>query len=233
MNTASSDNPSVRLTGMADGLRVVLDPKQPIDFLQSELNRLFKPLGHLAINTRVLLDYGEAEEWEGAEEMTAALEGFLKVSFGVGTVVRPPKKRREVEEILRHRDMDRSWQNHRSDVLMLTGRVRSGQKVTARKHLLILGDVNPGGEVVAGGDILVIGTLSGTAAAGQPDREDAIVLSLDFRPTQVQIGTIVAAGLPSSPTKQTEYAYVEDNTIVVEDYLEADPFGRLPWPEVR
>jgi septum site-determining protein MinC len=116
---------------------------------------------------------------------------------------------------------------------MLTGRVRSGQKVTARRHLVILGDVNPGGEVVAGGDILVMGALGGTAAAGQPDRQASIILALDFRPTQIQIGPVVAAGLPASPRKFPEYAYMEGGNIVVEDYLEANPFGRMPWPEVR
>jgi septum site-determining protein MinC len=105
--------------------------------------------------------------------------------------------------------------------------------VTARKHLLILGDVNPGGEVVAGGDILVIGSLCGTASAGQPDNLDAIVLALDFRPTQVQIGGFVAAGLPDSPGKITEFAHLENGAIMVEDYLKAAPFGRLPWPQVR
>ena len=47
----------------------------------------------------------------------------------------------------------------------------------------------------AGGDILVIGSLCGTAAAGQTDNRDAIILALDFRPIQVKIGSVVAAGL--------------------------------------
>jgi septum site-determining protein MinC len=126
-----------------------------------------------------------------------------------------------------------AWRHYRSEVLMLMGRVRSGQKVTAGNHLLILGDVNPGAEVWAGGDILIMGSLRGTAVAGQPENEKAIVLALDFQPTQIQIGGIVGAGLPPSSKKQVEFAHVENDTIVVEAYLDANAFGRLPWLQVR
>jgi len=122
---------------------------------------------------------------------------------------------------------------HRSDTLVLAGRVRSGQSVRAKKHLIIMGDVNPGCELIAGGDILVIGSLLGTAAAGQPDNGDAIILALDFRPTQVKIGGIVAAGLPAAGQGALEFAQIEDGVIVVDDYLAANPFKRIPWPVIR
>ncbi|MBW1758908.1 MAG: septum site-determining protein MinC, partial [Deltaproteobacteria bacterium] len=41
------------------------------------------------------------------------------------------------------------------------------------------------------------------------------------------------AGIPSSRGKTVEFASVEDNAIVVKDYLKANPFGRLPQPLVR
>ncbi len=220
----------VRLKGMGDGLCVSLDPDQPSDFIRSELVRLFQPLKHLAINARVVLDFGESE---GDDALVDELGAFLKETFGVGSVNKSAKRRTASEDLLRQRDMDRSWHHYRSDVLMLTGRVRSGQKVTARRHLLLLGDVNPGGEVVSGGDILIMGSLAGTAIAGQPEGSDAIVLALDFRPTQIQIGPVVAAGLPPSRQGFPEYAHMEGGNIVVENYMEANPFGRMPWPEVR
>ena len=163
---------------------------------------------------------------------------FLKKEFGVNSVSRAekkpgPKRSQGAESWIRKRDMEHSWNNYQTDVLMLSGRVRSGQKVTAKRHLVIMGDVNPGAEVMPGGDILIIGSLLGTAIAGQPDNENSIILSLDFRPTQIQIGSYVAAGLPSSPGKLTEYAHVEDGNIIVDNYLETNPFGRLPWPQAR
>lgn len=220
--------PRVRLKGVGDSLWVTLDPEAPVDYLQEELGRLFRQTKKLALNARVIIDMGEKENYG---ELVEYLEKYLKENFGVRSVsVKHPLS----EEQDRKRDVERSWQHYRSDSLILTGRVRSGQRVTARKHLMILGDVNPGAEVLAGGDILIMGRLRGTVAAGQPDNEDSIVLALDFQPTQVQIGKVVAAGLPpSSSGKAAEFAYIEKSAIIVEDYLNANPFGRLPWPQVR
>ena len=112
--------------------------------------------------------------------------------------------------------------------------MRSGQKIMAESHLIIMGDVNPGGEVCAGGDILVLGSLCGTALAGQAeDKENSIILAFDFRPTQVQIAGVVAAGMSASAGKTIEYAYVENGAIVVDNYMTANPFGKLPVLEER
>jgi septum site-determining protein MinC len=230
MSTTNQSTSYVRLKGVGDSLWVTLDPTLPTDLLQAELIRLFGRLKHLAFQARVVLDPGPTP---GHENLIESLGTFLKENFGVGFVSGPPKKRSADEEQSRKRDVNLSWKHRRSDVLILAGRVRSGQKVTARNHLLIMGDLNPGGEVVAAGDIFILGSMRGTAAAGQPSNEDAIILALDFRPTQIQIGGYVAAGPPCSPRSVAEYAFVENNGIVVADYLKANPFGRLPWPEVR
>ncbi len=223
----------VRLKGMGNGLCVMLDPVASVETLQQEIVTLLADRKDQIKNTRVILDVGTAE---GHDAIVKQLAIFLKKQFGVGSVSRlrrrqPDKRPAEAGKGMRQREMD--WYKHQTDVLVLTGRVRSGQKVNARKHLVILGDVNPGGEVMAGGDILVMGSLLGTAIAGQPDNEENIVLALDFRPTQIQIGSFVAAGLPASPGKVVEFAHVESGQIVVEDYLKANPFGRIPWPQVR
>jgi septum site-determining protein MinC len=234
--TTPQPPPPIRIKGVGGSLWVTLDPETPLDILQEGLRQRFEQMKNLAENARVIIDTGSPEAHRG---LVTQLGDFLKAAFPVASVAAPPQASPQAPPTvdsaprIRQRDMSRAWQHHRSDVLMLTGRVRSGQKVTARKHLLILGDVNPGGEVVAGGDILVIGSLCGTASAGQPDNLDAIVLALDFRPTQVQIGGFVAAGLPDSPGKIAEFAHLENGAIMVEDYLKAAPFGRLPWPQVR
>ena len=116
---------------------------------------------------------------------------------------------------------------------MIAGRVRSGQKIETKKHLLVLGDLNPGAELIAGGDIIIMGSLKGKASAGQPDKEDTIIMALEFRPTQIQIGGFVAAGIPDTSGKKPEFAFIENNAIVVDDYIKNNPFSRLAWPEVR
>ncbi len=229
--TQSNPGPlPVKLKGVGDSLWVTLDPAQSEDILKTELHKLFGRLKHLAVNARVIIDPGEMQ---GNDNLVERLGHYLKETYDVGHVTGPPPKRSASQERKRRRDVSHSWQHRGSDVLMLAGRVRSGQKVSTKKHLVVLGDVNPGAEIIAGGDILVMGRLLGTALAGQPENEDAIILALEFRPTQIQIGGYVAAGINASALKAAEYAYIDEGVVIVEEYLGANPFSRLQWPEVR
>jgi len=227
----SNDDLPVRLKGVGDSLWVTIDPAQPIDRLQAALIKPFERLKHLAINARVVIDPGKSVE---ADELINELGQFLKDRFQVGQVSKPPEKKKPVnKERIRNQDLGNAWHHYRSEALMIAGRVRSGQKIVAKNHLIIMGDLNPGAEVIAGGDILVMGTLSGKAQAGQPDNEAAIVMALQFRPTQIQIGGIVAAGLSSGGNGNPEFAFIENQAIVVDDYIANNPFKQLTWPEVR
>jgi len=219
-----------QLKGVGDGLRVTVDPAQPFDRLEAELEKIFKPLNHLAINARVEIDTGADSQHE---DLIQRIGVVLKAKFNVGSVSGKPQRPSARMTRIRQRELENNWQNNRSDVLMMTGRVRAGQKITAKKHLVLMGDVNPGGEIIAGGDIIVLGSLRGIAAAGQPENEQAFIFALDFRPTQVQIGGLVAAGLPASTSQKAEFAHVERSAIVVDNYLDANPFSKMLWPERR
>ncbi len=213
MKIVHQENTPVRLKGMGSGLCITLNPFDSTDYLKKEISKLLKDFKQLSSNSRIFVDIGESD---GHDELIKELEIYLKENFAVNSVSRKTEKRIG------------------SEVLMITGRVRSGQKIKAKNHLVLMGDINPGAEVIAGGDILILGSFRGIGAAGQPDNEDAIVLALDFRPAQIQIGKLMAAGLPFSPhRKQPEFAYVDSGVIVVEEYLEANPFGRLPRFEIR
>ncbi len=218
------------MKGVGSSLWVTIAPDAPFDRIQDELARLFEPLRHMAHATRVVLDTGVGQ---GNDDRRRQIVTYLKDVFKLKEIIAPQKKNRVEEKRLKMKNASSLIAQHRSDTLVLAGRVRSGQSVRAKKHLIIMGDVNPGCELIAGGDILVIGSLLGTAAAGQPDNGDAIILALDFRPTQVKIGRIVAAGLPAAGQGALEFAHLEDGVIVVDDYLAANPFKRIPWPVIR
>lgn len=218
------------MKGVGNSLWVTIAPDASFERIQKELARLFEPLRHLAGTTRVVLDTGTCANDDRRRNQIST---YLKDVFKLNEIVAPPKKNRIEEKRYRMKSLSSIFSHYRGDTLLLAGRVRSGQSVQAKKHLVIMGDVNPGCELTAGGDILVIGSLCGTAAAGQPDNRDAIILALDFRPIQVKIGTIVAAGLPMAGQGKLEFARLENGAIVVDDYLAANPFKRIPWPVVR
>ncbi|HNB21616.1 MAG TPA: septum site-determining protein MinC, partial [Candidatus Melainabacteria bacterium] len=73
-------------------------------------------------------------------------------------------------------------------VMYLRQTLRSGQSVSHQGHLVIIGDVNPGAEVVAEGDITVWGALRGIARAGVGGNNDAEIRALRLQPIQIRIG---------------------------------------------
>ncbi len=218
----------VKLKGVGDGFWITLDPSHSEDVLKSEIDKVFRNLKHLAINASVVLDVGGAK---GHDDLIESLKSFLMTTFEVAKVSTPPEKRSIPTERIRQRDLSKGWNHHRSDVLMLRGIVRSGQKIESRKHIVIMGDVNPGSEICAGGDVIVLGKLAGKVHAGFPNTETAIVFALEFRPTLVRIGETAASGIDEEAGIKPEYASVENSAIIVKDYMKANPFRKMPWPE--
>jgi septum site-determining protein MinC len=106
---------------------------------------------------------------------------------------------------------------------MVVGPVRSGVILDHPGHLVVLGDVNPGAEVRAEGNIIILGRLRGIAHAGI-GRERGFILALRLEPQQLRIGRLVARA-PDAASSGTEIAYVTDRSIVVERYAGKLPFG--------
>ena len=76
-----------------------------------------------------------------------------------------------------------------SDMAMIVRRtLRSGVRLHNPGSIVIIGDVHPGAEVIAGGDVVVWGKLHGTVHAGAFGDDESVVCALDLAPTQLRIG---------------------------------------------
>ena len=71
------------------------------------------------------------------------------------------------------------------------GLIRSGQRIRASGHVVIVGDVNPGAELIADGSIVVMGALRGKAHAGYAGDEHAVIAALSLQPTLLAIAKVV------------------------------------------
>lgn len=99
--------------------------------------------------------------------------------------------------------------------------IRSGQRLSHPGDLIIVGDVNPGATIMAGGDVMVFGWLRGTIYAGQPEDVSKVVYALRFDPSQVRIASVLALG-NSDRSGNPEKALIENGGLVVK-----------PWHDVR
>ncbi len=86
-----------------------------------------------------------------------------------------------------------------ADALYLEMTVRSGSEIRHPGTVIILGDLNPGGIVVADGDILVWGRLRGVAHAGAQGNRECLIMALQMEPTQLRIADAVARAPEKSP----------------------------------
>ncbi len=101
-----------------------------------------------------------------------------------------------------------------AEPLYLEKTVRSGEEIRHPGHVILLGDLNPGGIVVANGDILVWGRLRGIAHAGALGNRDCLIMSLQMEPTQLRIADAVARAPEKSPLQfYPEVAYITSQGI--------------------
>ena len=96
--------------------------------------------------------------------------------------------------------------------------LRSGQSIKHEGHVVVLGDVNPGAEIAAGGHIIVWGKLRGNVYAGALAPDDAFVCALELAPLQLAIGNVVSRAPTDGQSDQVipEKAFVQDGQIVAE-----------------
>jgi len=79
------------------------------------------------------------------------------------------------------------------------GTVRSGDHIEAAGSLLVLGDVNPGARLSAGGHVLVWGRLRGVAHAGCHGDQGARIVAMGLQPLQLRIADVIARGPQEAP----------------------------------
>ena len=101
-----------------------------------------------------------------------------------------------------------------AEPLYLQMTVRSGVEIRHPGTIIILGDLNPGGSVIADGDILVWGRLRGVVHAGAKGNSRSVIMTLQMEPTLIRIANQVARGPEKVPVQfYPEVAYILDQGI--------------------
>jgi septum site-determining protein MinC len=102
------------------------------------------------------------------------------------------------------------------DAVFVKRTLRSGYKIQHMGHVVVVGDVNPGAEIIAGGDVVVWGRLRGVVHAGAEGDESAVIYALDLSPTQLRIADKIALAPQRRGKPQPEIARIKNNQVVAE-----------------
>jgi septum site-determining protein MinC len=100
----------------------------------------------------------------------------------------------------------------------MIGMVRSGQTVEYDGHMLLIGDVNPGGTIRCSGDVYVLGALRGSVHAGTQGNEEAIIAASLMRPTQLRIADVISRPPDewTSAEPWMEYAFLREGKMAID-----------------
>lgn len=108
---------------------------------------------------------------------------------------------------------------HEGEEAVLVQRtLRSGFSLQHPGHVVVIGDLNPGAEIIAGGNIVVWGRLRGMVHAGAEGNESALVCALDLSPTQLRIAGQIALTPQRKGKSQPEVVRLVDGQVVAEPW---------------
>lgn len=145
------------------------------------------------------------------ETLRAARRSNLETELGDEQAAPVERPRRELPPI----DANESG----ADGVVYKNTLRSGRVIRHVGHIIVIGDVNPGAQIIAGGDVIVWGRLRGTVHAGANGDESSIVCALDMRPTQLRIANQVAiAPDDGKPRPRPETASIKEGQIVAQEW---------------
>ncbi|GEM_PF-937761 len=202
-------NKEIEIKGTLDKLRVHPPPDVTLSELKAFFSRKFNSSGFFqGVKCKLdIIDNGwDVREKDEIRETIKGNNELIEIRF-----IRPedeiaPKdipKMKKAPEIIK-----RSF--------------RSGQRVAVLGDLIVIGDINPGAEVVAGGDIIVFGkVVGGLVHAGVEGNEEASIFALELAPTQMRIGKILGRA-PDDRSRRgigPEVARVKNGRIIIENYL--------------
>lgn len=204
----------VELKGRQDYLEIRLRNWMDFELMQKMMVSKLKSGGRFFIGTPkvVVIAKLKENEQETIERILKKQFSFTVVEFEEESapigIIRPQKGRilRQMDapstshassKLLNLKD-DESYlaaatvQATEGPALFLKSTVRNGQRIEYDGHIIVQGDVNRGAELVATGNIFVMGTLRGKAHAGSAGNEEASVTALELIPQQLRIAAALA-----------------------------------------
>lgn len=210
-------NSTVEFKGTKEGVVIYCQEDAEFSVILSDLTRRLRQRASFFHEAPVRVDIGSRElTAQDRADLTLAIEGnsrmkLVAIQSGAERLPHISKARRQGQtEDLK---LD-GFREGRSIVIKRT--LRSGQGIHFPGNVVVLGDVNPGAELMAEGDIFVFGTLRGIAHAGVSGDRSATVVAMRLAPTQLRIADVISrAPDESALPNQPEYAYISEDRIMI------------------
>ena len=219
---------SITIKSMGDSINIILDENADFETITKDLRKKVSDAKQFfeGASTNVAFKGRELSE---AEEQTLLHVITTETTMDVTLVnyeapvlppIPPPRATKLKDEPKAVKVADRQAINYiQSNTAYHHGGLRSGQSLKFKGSVVILGDANPGSEIVADGNVIVLGALKGMAHAGAGGDTASFVSALALQPTQLRIANIITS-VPPPPKGKKEppkpsIAYVKDGKVFI------------------
>ncbi len=244
------DGQAVQLKGFRDGLRLMVDSSASIEEIESSIRKRMSNLGDSLAGTSIVLDTGNQHlsdpDLERISKLIYEAYGLEIIPDPIPTKTeqakesfspeRSEKKQADAKEIIDRPvqeqvvldtkpssvDMQKHDLSGREATCIIRHSLRSGQvERFFEGNIVLFGDVNPGAEVIAGGDVVILGRLRGLAHAGALGNVESVIVAMNLTPTQLRIGHLITRPPKNNFGKrkmQPEIACIENGSISVKTF---------------
>lgn len=220
-----SDTSLVQIKGLKDGLLVTLgDAAWPV--LQEALLRRVEEQASFFKGARLVLDVGN--QVLKAAELSALRDTLSEHGIVLWAILSNSPTTENTAQILglatrihkaRPAEIQTAKGIDHESALWIERTLRSGVRVEYPGNVVVLGDVNPGAEVIAGGSVIVWGRLRGVVHAGAEGNEAATVCALDLSPTQLRIAGEIAVSPVRRGQPKPEVVRLKDGRLQAETWM--------------
>ena len=207
----------IAIKGSKDGLRLQLDEAADWPVVLEALRGQFGQGANFFHGAQIIVDIGERALSE--DQLTTLLSLMKQHGVRPESLASTARESRNAARAagLAARPLVRSAESEeRGEAGFIARTIRSGQVVRHHGHVTVLGDVNAGAEIIAGGNVIVWGRLRGTVHAGALGDRAAIIGALELAPTQLRIADLIARSPEGGANVFAEVAFVENGQINVE-----------------
>jgi septum site-determining protein MinC len=214
---------AVIFKGTKEGLYIILKEEMDLDTIKSNLEKKIKPSKRFFEGAKIMNFKGKKltqQEFDTLKEVIEQEYGMMVVGSYSDKAFESKAEQYELRkpEMLEQLPFENV---HKGEALIIKATLRSGQLIQYKGDVVVVGDVNPGAHIKAGGSVIIMGTLRGIVQAGANGDYGTFIVAYKMQPTQLRIGDIITRSPDGLGSKYNnpEIAMVNQGRIVVEPYL--------------
>lgn len=202
---------SVVFKGSKNGLQLIIDDNADFEAIFNQLKLKLESAGQFFASSNAVIKVPSAKKKLTLEQQKELITLFN--NYGL-TFQEETGNETAVPELCQE---DTSVENDQASTLIINKTVRNGQEIIYRGSIVIMGDINPGAKVIAGGDIVVHGTCRGVAHAGAFGNTNATITAGRLLASQIRIANLISRAPDNLDMPEcVEMARIKDGVVIIE-----------------